>query len=127
VVAPSPTAASLGFVDPFGTHFEVEVEWRDPWTGALRLAPAMHLYPILPADAAVFWFFEPGIPEVTVKILDGRAINGHHWLFASSMTSLEFTLRVRICGEGFPDCQVLKEYHSPPDSNLDIADVEALL
>lgn len=122
-VAPSPTRVSLGGFGYFETHFDVEIDWRDPWAGALWHAPGS----ALSDRAAQFWFFDPGTPEVTVKILDGNAVNGHHWLFASSMTSVEFTLRIIPCVEGDPPfCMTPKEYHSAAGSNLDIADVEAL-
>lgn len=43
---------------------------------------------------AAFWFFEPENVEVFVKILDGCAINGYHWLFASSLSDLPITIEV---------------------------------
>ena len=41
-----------------------------------------------------FWFFSPDNIELTVKVLDGRAINGHFWVFYGSMTDVAFTLTV---------------------------------
>jgi hypothetical protein len=121
-VAASPTTVTLGSFGYFGTNFRLEVEWVDPRTGEHRLAPGLWI-----SDrAAQFWFFDSGLPELTVKILDGTDINGHHWLFASSMTGVEHTLRIRLCVEGDPPyCEEPKTYHSPAGSNLDIVDVEA--
>jgi hypothetical protein len=33
-------------------------------------------------------------PEVLVKILDGRAVNGRFWLFYGSLTDVEYTVTV---------------------------------
>ena len=44
--------------------------------------------------SAAFWFFEPGSLDLFFKILDGRGINGHDWLFAGSLTDVGFTLHV---------------------------------
>jgi hypothetical protein len=35
----------------------------------------------LGADTGYFWFFEDTNVELVVKVLDGRAINGHTWVF----------------------------------------------
>jgi len=39
-----------------------------------------------------FWFFTPDNIELTVKVLDGSAINGHFWVFYGSLTDVQFTL-----------------------------------
>jgi hypothetical protein len=36
----------------------------------------------------VFTFFSAGNAEVAVKVLDGRPVNGHYWVFFGSLTSL---------------------------------------
>lgn len=45
-------------------------------------------------EAGRFWFFHPGNVELDVKLLDGCAINGHHWVFAAGLTNLEVTIHV---------------------------------
>jgi hypothetical protein len=45
-------------------------------------------------QAGSFWFFDPENKEIEVKVLDGRAINGHYWVFAAGLTDLPFTVRV---------------------------------
>ena len=45
-------------------------------------------------DSGLFWFFEPSNWEVLVKVLDGCGVNGHHWVYAASATSLPFELSV---------------------------------
>ncbi len=44
--------------------------------------------------SGLFWFFDPENWEVLVKVLDGCAINGHHWVFAASATDMGLDLRV---------------------------------
>jgi hypothetical protein len=45
-------------------------------------------------ESGYFTFYDETNVEVTLKILDGRAINGHYWVFAASMTDRPFTLTV---------------------------------
>ena len=120
-VVASPPLVIFGTFGYFETHYRVEVEWVDPFTGATRHAPGL----ALSDRAAQFWFFDARNPEVTLKILDGTAINGHRWLFASSMTSVAFTLRATACVDGDPPYCASKEYHSPAGANLDVVDLEA--
>ena len=44
--------------------------------------------------AGLLWFFDRDNVEVLVKVLDGCAVNGHHWVFVGPVTTLEFSLRV---------------------------------
>ncbi len=45
-------------------------------------------------DSGVFWVFSPDNWEVLVKVLDGRAINDHFWVFAAATTNIEYTFTV---------------------------------
>ena len=49
----------------------------------------------LTSDSAVAWFFGPDNVEVTIKVLDGCALNDRVWVFASGLTNVEVDLRVR--------------------------------
>ena len=44
-----------------------------------------------------------------VKVLDGRAINGHFWLFTASLTGVEYRLSVKDGETG-----AVRVYTSPP-------------
>ncbi|MEM9593573.1 MAG: hypothetical protein AAGD06_04895 [Acidobacteriota bacterium] len=72
-------------------RFEVEVVWRDDagstGRGVLARPPS--------EDSALFWFFERENWELMVKVLDGCAINQHHWVFSGATTDVEHTLTVR--------------------------------
>jgi hypothetical protein len=41
-----------------------------------------------------FWFFSPDNIELSVKVLNGCAVNNHFWVFASGLTNVEVVLRV---------------------------------
>ncbi|HVT58517.1 MAG TPA: hypothetical protein VHR45_08960 [Thermoanaerobaculia bacterium] len=74
-------------------RFEVDVTWQDSQGGGSGYAKPV-------SDASgYFWFFDSGNAEITVKILDGRAINGHFWVFVASMTDVGFTVAVRDRGD----------------------------
>ncbi|MDP9120865.1 MAG: PKD domain-containing protein [Acidobacteriota bacterium] len=39
-------------------------------------------------------FFRPGLPEVLVKVLDGRPVNGSFWVFYAGLTEAEYEIVV---------------------------------
>jgi hypothetical protein len=45
-------------------------------------------------QSGTFWFFSPDNVELIVKVLDGRAVNNRFWVFAGSLTDLEYWLEV---------------------------------
>jgi hypothetical protein len=48
----------------------------------------------LTGDTGYFWFFDSSNVETVVKVLDGCAINGSRWVFASGLTNVQVTLMV---------------------------------
>jgi hypothetical protein len=73
-----------------GDRFQVTVEWvnvRDNIKGKGHATE-------LTDESAAFWFFDHKNLEVTVKVLDGRAVNGHWWVFIANMTDLEVKITV---------------------------------
>jgi hypothetical protein len=48
----------------------------------------------LTADTGYFWFSSPGNVEVVVKVLDGRGLNGHFWVFYGALSDLEYKITV---------------------------------
>lgn len=75
-----------------GGRFVVEASFTDPRSPLTVLQPA-HASP-LSGESGLFWFFDPANPELQVKVLDGTGINGHFWVFVSSLTSVPVELRV---------------------------------
>lgn len=88
---PSATRLCLG-----DGRFRVEIAWRDfaGNTGAGSVVPIGAGGAGGAGDSGLFWFFAPGNWEMLVKVLDGCAVNGHHWVFAAATTTVEHTLTV---------------------------------
>jgi ELWxxDGT repeat protein len=72
-----------------GGRFRVEASWRD-FQGHAGLGTAVPLT----GDTGYFWFFDPANAEVILKVLDGRSLNGHQWVFYGALSSVEYTLTV---------------------------------
>jgi hypothetical protein len=72
-----------------GGRFAVEAAWKDFQgnQGAGRAVP-------LTADTGYFWFFSPDNVEVVLKVLDGREVNGHFWVFYGALSSVDYSLTV---------------------------------
>jgi predicted outer membrane repeat protein len=69
-----------------GNRFRAEVTWK---AGG---APAQAQAVALSGDTGYFWFLDPSNIELVVKVLDGRALNGHFWVFYGALSNLEYTL-----------------------------------
>lgn len=97
------------------SRFRVEVTWRDHQgnTGEGHAVP-------LKNDTGAFWFFAPSNVELLVKILDGRGINGHFWVFYGSLSDVEYDIRVTDTQTGD-----VRLYHNPAGTLASQADVEA--
>jgi photosystem II stability/assembly factor-like uncharacterized protein len=98
-----------------GGRFEARVIWRD-YLGQIGDGIARSLT----GDTGLFWLFTPERSEVSVKVLDGRAINGRFWVFVGAMTDVELDIEVedRITGEVW-------SYHNPLGNFLSFGDIEA--
>ena len=46
------------------------------------------------ADTGYFWFFDPANVELVVKVLDGRGVNGHFWVFYGALSDVEYQVVV---------------------------------
>ncbi|MFL6198883.1 MAG: hypothetical protein ACJ76J_06885, partial [Thermoanaerobaculia bacterium] len=100
-------------------HFDVAVSYRLPGEAQLRSAPGLPLT----RDAGYFYFFDRENAEVTVKIVDGRAVNGHWWVFLANMTTVELEIEVTRCPpDGLPVPCVTKTYVQPSGRNQSFLD-----
>jgi ELWxxDGT repeat protein len=79
---PSPARLCL-------SGYQVEVSRRG---GTGEALPA-ETRPLTP-NTGLFSFYGPANPEVAVKVLDGRSLNGHAWVFYGGLTNAEFTITV---------------------------------
>ena len=107
----SPTELCLG-----GGRFLARVEWEDPRTGDSGVG----FMSGLTEDTGLFWFFRPENLEIMVKVLDGRAVNGHFWVLFGMLSDLELSLTITDVVTG-----VTKVYESPPFEQTSAADVRA--
>ncbi|HEV8581045.1 MAG TPA: hypothetical protein VGX68_18420 [Thermoanaerobaculia bacterium] len=71
-------------------RFRVDVTFVDPTT---RIPAAAHAID-LTADTGAFWFFQPSNLELMIKILDGRPVNGHFWVFYGALSNVQYTIKV---------------------------------
>jgi hypothetical protein len=110
-VSPGTPSLALGDDD----RFQVHVNWSNPKDGSSGTGHPRRLG----QDSGAFWFFSPDNLEVTVKVLDGRAVNGHWWVFIASMTDLQF--EVGISRAGGP----VKTYVQTAGANRNFIDVNA--
>ncbi|HEV2845795.1 MAG TPA: right-handed parallel beta-helix repeat-containing protein [Thermoanaerobaculia bacterium] len=71
-------------------RFSLEVTWKNA-AGQTQTAQAVPLT----SDTGYFWFGSADNVEVIVKVLDGRGLNGHFWVYYGALTDQEYTLTVR--------------------------------
>jgi hypothetical protein len=82
--AANPDSLCLG-----GGRFRVFLTWQtDTDLGHGRAVPFSD-------DAGHFWFFSPQNLEISVKVIDGCALNGRFWVFASGLTNVAVLLSVQ--------------------------------
>jgi hypothetical protein len=117
--APAPDAAAAFAVAETlrlgdAGRFEVSVEFRDPRDGIDKQATAIPLT----ADTGAFWFFDSRNVELMIKILDGRAVNGHFWVYYGALSDVRYTITVKdtVTGE-------TKNYENAPGRLVSRADV----
>ena len=99
-----------------GGRFKVEVDWDVPPQGTSGQGTAI---PIA-TDTGAFWFFSPNNLELMVKVLDGRAINGHWWVFYGALSNVEYTIKVTDLSTG-----TVVTYHNPYGTLGSAADTTA--
>jgi len=117
--AAAAAPAAGGALALAGGRFTVEVEWRNPRTGhggaGVPLAGS--------DDSGYFWFFDAENIELVVKVLDGRPVNGHWWVFWGGLTDVEYTLRVTDTAVGGGGA--VRTYHHPAGDLCGGADTAA--
>lgn len=76
-------------------HFRARVEFQASGLPAATATPLFRT-----GNTGHFSFFTPNNVELSVKVVDGRAFNGRYWVFAGSLTNVEFTLTVTDTSTG---------------------------
>jgi len=98
-----------------GGRFTASVTWTtsDGRTGTGQATPVAD-------NTTGYWFFTPDNVDLTVKVLDGTAINGHFWVFYGSMSNVAFSLIVTDTQTG-----TTKTYTNPQGQMASFADTSA--
>jgi hypothetical protein len=122
VIAPS-TALNL-----LAGRFVASASWFFTHPLPVGTPPSQAADAVQVADqSGYFWFFDPGTIEVSIKVLDGTAINGHYWVFIASSTTVPYQLTVvdTLGGcLGQTPCPT-KIYSSTSGTNQNFIDLEA--
>lgn len=74
--------------------FRVTVNARDQRTGRSALGLAIPQNDLFGYFSLPELTGDPSNPEIFVKIIDGRAVNGKYWVFYAGLTDVEYTLTV---------------------------------
>jgi hypothetical protein len=115
---PTNTIACLG-----GGRFRTSIDWEIPSgeRGRARMKSFEK-----ESDSAYATFFDPSNVEVVLKVLDGRGLNGHFWVFVTGLTNVGTTVRVRdtVAGETWSHVTEVDEPFQPV---LDTEAIEAEL
>ncbi len=99
-----------------GGRFRVAVQFTDPRSGTTGTGQAIPLT----SDTGAFWFFDPANVELILKVLDGRAVNGHFWVFSGALSDVAYTITVTDTETG-----QIRVYHNAPHQLASRADVNA--
>jgi hypothetical protein len=95
--APCVADATTLCVDDFAgdQRYQVRVTYATAQGGGLAgSGHAVSLAASGLSRGGAFWFFSPDNPEMLLKVLDGCAANGHHWLLAAATTNVGYELVV---------------------------------
>jgi hypothetical protein len=95
------------------SRFSVRVDW-----GVLSQGTSGAGTPVsLTSDTGYFWFFSPNNVELVIKAVDGRAFNGHFWVFYGALSDVEYTITVTDTATG-----AAKTYTNPQGRLASVAD-----
>jgi hypothetical protein len=98
-------------------RFRVEVDWRNQHNNNVRGKGTLTR---VSDKTGTVWFFDPSAVDLIVKVLDGRTVNNKFWVFAGSLTDVEFWLKVTDTQTG-----AVRVYHNRPGDTRGLADTSA--
>ncbi|HEX4953960.1 MAG TPA: ELWxxDGT repeat protein [Thermoanaerobaculia bacterium] len=96
-------------------RFRIEVAWTD-FEGNMGLGRPLPLT----ADTGAFWFFNPENLELMTKVLDGRTLNDHFWVFRGALTNVAHDLTVTDVETG-----LTRRYRNPSGRFASAGDTDA--
>ncbi|HKD16266.1 MAG TPA: hypothetical protein VKG23_00255 [Thermoanaerobaculia bacterium] len=119
VPTPTPSANACGPLNPnalcLNNRFQVTVSWDTP-AGQSGQGTAIGMT----SDTGYFWFFSDSNVELVVKVLDGRAINNHFWVFYGALSNVHYVITVTDTQTG-----ISKPYENPQGQQASISDTAA--
>jgi len=98
-------------------RFRVEVSWTNqhdgntPGTGKALPGTDQTTY---------FWFFNRENTELVLKMVDGRALNNHFWVFHGGLSDVDYVIKVTDTVTG-----AVRTYHNPGGGLTSEADTSA--
>jgi hypothetical protein len=109
-----PTPLSLCLL---GGRFQVDVTWTDQHSGGVQGVGTA-----LPGtdQTGYFWFFSAANTELVVKMVDGRTLNNHFWVFRGGLSDVDYTIRVTDTATG-----AVRTYRNLPNTLTSGADTSA--
>ena len=97
-------------------RFRVSVTWHAVHLGTRGVG---HPLPIAD-DTGSFWFFGPANLELMIKVLDGRGVNGHYWVFFGALSDVEYEVTITDTSNG-----AVKTYRNEQGTLASVADTSA--
>ena len=115
LVGSSGACASATSLCLAGNRFSVAVAWHttDGRSGAGQAIP-------LSGDTGYFWFFGASNVELVVKVLDGRGLNNHFWVFYGALSDVQYVITVTDTTN-----QTSRTYTNPQGNLASVADTSA--
>lgn len=110
-----PCAGSATDLCLLGGRFRVRVDWED-FDGNTGTGKAV---PLTNATGG-FWFFGPDNLELAIKVLDGRTVNGHHWVFFGGLSTVRYRITVTDT-----ETSIVKRYENPSGRLASFGDTSA--
>jgi hypothetical protein len=96
-------------------RFRVSVGWSAP-SGQSGLGQRLDIT----GNSTGFWFFDPTNVELVVKVIDGRPVDGHWWVFYGALSNVEYTITVTDTQTG-----ATRTYFNPQGQLASFADTSA--
>ncbi len=117
-LAPAPAACSANAQTLClnASRFQIRVDWAVPAQGRTGIGTAV---PVT-SDTGYFWFFTSANVELVIKVLDGRGINDHFWVFYGALSSVQYTIHITDTQTG-----ATKTYSNPSGTLASVADTSA--
>ena len=97
-------------------RFQATVDWSVPSQGRSGTGTAV----AVTSDTGYMWFFSPSNVELIIKVLDGRGINGHFWVFYGALSDVQYRITVKDTQTG-----AVKTYDNPSGTQASHADTAA--